>query len=102
MLDKVVNGYRVVVVRKQTAPDSRVLLSPHEIEIARMIGKGLPNKTIAGVLEISSWTVGTHIRRIFAKLNVTSRAAMVTKMMELGMTENRHYAGAVAAAASAR
>ena len=28
-----------------------------------MVAKGYPNKTIAGVLNISSWTVCTHLRR---------------------------------------
>ncbi|MGZ4888901.1 MAG: LuxR C-terminal-related transcriptional regulator, partial [Candidatus Angelobacter sp.] len=37
---------------------------------------------IADVLNISSWTVCTHVRRIFAKLGVGSRAAMVAKTME--------------------
>jgi two-component system, NarL family, nitrate/nitrite response regulator NarL len=31
--------------------------------------------------EISSWTVNTYLRRIFAKLGVTSRAAMVARLM---------------------
>lgn len=42
-----------------------------------MVAKGYPNKTIAAVLEISGWTVNTHLRRIFAKLGVHNRAAMV-------------------------
>jgi DNA-binding CsgD family transcriptional regulator len=48
-----------------------------------MIARGLPNKTIAAVLEISTWTVGTYLRRIFAKLHVTSRAAMVAKLSKM-------------------
>jgi DNA-binding CsgD family transcriptional regulator len=67
-------------------PASGISFSPRELEIARMIAKGLPNKTIAAVLEISSWTVATHLRRIFAKLHIASRAAMVAKMAELGLT----------------
>jgi hypothetical protein len=47
-----------------------------------MVAKGYPNKTIAGVLNISAWTVCTHLRRTFAKLGVTSRAAMVARLME--------------------
>ena len=47
-----------------------------------MVARGLPNKAIAAVLEISSWTVGTYLRRMFAKLGVTSRAAMIAKLME--------------------
>ena len=38
------------------------------------------SKIVADILEISAWTVGTHIRRIFAKLGVNSRAAMVAKV----------------------
>jgi len=47
-----------------------------------MVAKGYPNKTIAAVLDISSWTVGTHLRRIFAKLGVGSRAAMVAQLLQ--------------------
>jgi hypothetical protein len=35
------------------------------------------NKQIAHQLHISEWTVATHLRRIFAKLGVDTRAAMV-------------------------
>jgi DNA-binding CsgD family transcriptional regulator len=49
-----------------------------------MVAKGYPNKVIARVLEISSWTVSTHLRRIFAKLGVSSRAAMVAQLLEEG------------------
>jgi DNA-binding CsgD family transcriptional regulator len=45
-----------------------------------MVAKGYPNKAIASVLEISSWTVGTHLRRIFAKVSVNSRAALVAQL----------------------
>lgn len=75
------DGMRCVVVRTAPAPEMP-LLSPREQEIARMVAGGLPNKTIAAVLEISSWTVGTYLRRMFAKLGVSSRAAMVAKVME--------------------
>jgi DNA-binding CsgD family transcriptional regulator len=60
-------------------------LSPREQEIARMVAEGYPNKTIAAVLEISSWTVATHLRRVFAKLGVRTRAAMVARALEEGL-----------------
>jgi DNA-binding CsgD family transcriptional regulator len=71
---------RCVLARAHHGRAAAVSLSPRESEIARMIAQGYPNKMIASVLEISVWTVSTHLRRIFAKLGVTSRAAMVTTM----------------------
>jgi DNA-binding CsgD family transcriptional regulator len=60
-----------------------VQLSPREQEIVRMVAEGHPNKVIAAVLNISTWTVGTHLRRIFAKFGVGSRAAMVARYLEI-------------------
>lgn len=57
-------------------------LSPREREITHLIIKGLPNKTIAVVLNISRWTVGTYVKRIFAKLNVNTRAELVAKVLQ--------------------
>ena len=86
ILDEEVDGYRCLLVRMQTRPErAQVMLSPREQEIARMVAEGYPNKTIAAVLDISSWTVCTHLRRIFAKLNVRSRAAMVARLLEEGL-----------------
>lgn len=69
------------VAQHPAAAPPRSGLSPREEEIARMVAKGYPNKTIAAVLEISPWTVCTHLRRIFAKLDVRSRAAMVARLL---------------------
>ena len=38
---------------------------------------------IADVLAISSWTLCTHLRRIFVKPGVGSRAAMVARLLEI-------------------
>ena len=86
ILRTIYKGSQYTLMRESAPADapghpSRAL-SPREQEIARMVAKGLPNKAIAGVLEISEWTVGSHLRRIFAKLQVTSRAAMVTQWLQ--------------------
>jgi DNA-binding CsgD family transcriptional regulator len=75
-----VDGFRYQLTRIPCAARS-VALSPREKEIARMVAKGLPDKAIAAVLEISRYTVGTHLRRMYAKAGVASRAAMVAKIM---------------------
>jgi DNA-binding CsgD family transcriptional regulator len=83
LLDIDVEGVRCLVIHEEPArPAETIDLSPREQEVARMIAEGYPNKTIAAVLEISSWTVSTYVRRIFAKLGVRSRAAMVALLVE--------------------
>jgi DNA-binding CsgD family transcriptional regulator len=85
LVDTEVDGARYLLVRMRRLERSRIQLSPREQEIVRMVAKGHPNKVIADVLNISSWTVCTHLRRIFAKLGVGSRAAMVAQLLELGV-----------------
>jgi DNA-binding CsgD family transcriptional regulator len=79
ILDVKVDGVRCLLTR---IPDALVPLSPRELEIARMVAKGYPNKTIASILDISCWTVASHLRRIFCKFGVSSRAAMVARLLE--------------------
>jgi DNA-binding CsgD family transcriptional regulator len=90
LVDTEVNGARYLLVRMPTIKRIRVQLSPREQEIGRMVAKGHPNKVIADVLNISSWTVCTHLRRMFAKLGVGSRAAMVAQLLESGLFVSDH------------
>ena len=79
------DGYRCVLTRLPTPIGGTAAvpagLSPREREVARMVCSGLTNRAIATVLDISPWTVGTHLRRIFMKLEVSSRAAMVARFL---------------------
>jgi DNA-binding CsgD family transcriptional regulator len=90
LVDTEVDGARYLLVRMRRLGYSRIQLSPREQEIVRMVAKGHPNKVIADVLNISSWTVCTHLRRIFAKLGVGSRAAMVAQLLEMGVLASEH------------
>lgn len=77
-----------VVFGAQMPGDSLPLsLTRREADIVRLVAADLCNKQIADRLQISEWTVGTHMRRIFAKLGVRSRAAMVFRA--LSATEGR-------------
>ncbi len=58
-------------------------LSGRELEIAVLVAQGHANKNIAYRLQISEWTVATYLRRIFLKLDVESRAAMVFRCAPL-------------------
>ncbi len=59
------------------------MLSPREQHVARMVSRGLSTREMAAEAFISENTVKQHIKRIFAKLNVTSRAELVQHVWAL-------------------
>jgi DNA-binding NarL/FixJ family response regulator len=60
-------------------------LTQREHEILTLIAKGFSFPEIAGLLSISSHTVTTHVRHIYEKLEVTSRASAVYEAVQLGL-----------------
>ncbi|MCL5096335.1 MAG: response regulator transcription factor, partial [Candidatus Omnitrophica bacterium] len=54
-------------------------LSKREEDILRYVAKGLINKEIADVLDISLETVRSHLKNIYEKLHVRSRTEAVVK-----------------------
>jgi two-component system nitrate/nitrite response regulator NarL len=96
LMDQEIRGRRYLVVRLPPAARNACCLSPRELEIVRLIAEGHPNKVIAAVLDISAWTVSTHVRRVFGKLCVTSRAAMVARMAEFGRQTDQTLRGSSA------
>ena len=77
-----INGRNYLIVKpknllKNVILNPQELLSERELQIAELVAYGKSNKQIAKKLMISEYTVSTHLRRIFAKLKVDSRAAMV-------------------------
>jgi ATP/maltotriose-dependent transcriptional regulator MalT len=59
---------------------SAVGLSAQEWQIARMAADGLSNREIAECLYLSPRTVGSHLYRIFPKLDITSRAQLAARL----------------------
>ena len=50
-------------------------LTPRELEVLRLVARGLSNREIAASLVISEHTVARHLQNVFAKLDVSSRTA---------------------------
>jgi DNA-binding CsgD family transcriptional regulator len=61
------------VVPQRRVPDRREQLTPQELQIARMAAEGLSNQEIGQKLFLSRRTVGSHLYRLFPKLQITSR-----------------------------
>jgi len=56
------------------------LLGRREADVARLVADGLTNKQIGARLFISERTVDSHVRSIFNKLGVSSRAQIAAWM----------------------
>jgi len=60
-------------------------LSDREIEVLRLIAKGLTNQDVANRLFLSGHTVKAHTRNIYSKLNVHNRAQAIARSQQLGL-----------------
>ncbi|MFI7706376.1 response regulator [Nonomuraea sp. NPDC049480] len=60
-------------------------LTPREAEVLTLMGRGLSNAELAGVLSLGETTVKTHVARIFAKLGLRDRAQAVVVAYETGL-----------------
>ena len=64
-------------------------LSDREREVLALIGAGRSNAEISDQLVISMATVKTHVRHVFAKLDLRDRAQAVVVARDAGLTEPR-------------
>jgi DNA-binding NarL/FixJ family response regulator len=71
--------------REAGAREAAVLLTPREIDLVRMIAKGLRNREIADKLCISEGTVKVHLHNIYEKLKVDGRMALLRYAQEKGL-----------------
>ncbi len=58
-------------------PSTALSLTPMELQTAQLAGQGLSNKDIAAQLWISPRTVAFHLRNVFTKTGISSRAELI-------------------------
>jgi DNA-binding CsgD family transcriptional regulator/tetratricopeptide (TPR) repeat protein len=70
-------GIRRRVVHASDRPDTGwAAMTDSELAVARLVARGLTNREVGERLFVSPHTVNSHLRQIFAKLQVNSRVAL--------------------------
>jgi HD-GYP domain-containing protein (c-di-GMP phosphodiesterase class II) len=79
-------GHRVS--RRREGPAG---LTQREVEVLRLLARGLSNKEIAQRLVISPKTVGNHVEHIYAKIGASTRAAAGLFAMRYGLLPEEEF-----------
>ena len=80
-------GHRVP--RRREGPAG---LTPREIEVLRLVARGLSNKRIAEQLVISPKTVANHVEHIYTKIDASTRARASLFAMQHGLLPEEQFA----------
>lgn len=89
-LDPAVTGRVLATYREASSGAARPSpaldgLTPRELDVLRLIGRGRSNTEIAETLVISEVTVKSHVGHIFAKLELRDRAAAIVFAFDSGL-----------------
>jgi DNA-binding NarL/FixJ family response regulator len=85
-------GHRVS--RRREGPAG---LTAREVEVLRLLARGLSNKEIAERLVIAPKTVSNHVEHIYSKIQASSRAAAGLFAMQHGILPEEGFPAAVPA-----
>lgn len=67
---------RLLQTFREQEPPPKAPLTPKELEVVQYLARGLTNSETADCLGISAHTVSSHIKSVYRKLQVSSRAEM--------------------------
>ena len=79
---------RFATVRRQAPPEAVADLTPRELEVFRLITRGLSNAEIGRELFISDTTVKTHVTRLLQKLDLRDRAQAIVLAYQSGLFDD--------------
>ncbi|WP_353166687.1 response regulator transcription factor [Acinetobacter sp.] len=79
------NGNRFI--NNQKSIENESILSKRELGILELVSQGLSNKEIADQLNLSRYTVESHIKHIYRKLAVCNRAKAIDTARNMGLLD---------------
>jgi DNA-binding NarL/FixJ family response regulator len=71
----------------QQTKDALVLLTDREVEVLKLVARGLSNSQIAETLVVGETTVKTHVARVLDKLELQNRVQAAIVAYEVGLVE---------------
>ncbi len=66
-------------------PASSGVLTPREVEVVRLVARGLSNRAVADELVLSEKTVARHLANVYTKLGLSSRSAATAYAYDHGL-----------------
>jgi DNA-binding NarL/FixJ family response regulator len=83
---RVIEAFAAAVPRASAGRDDRLAgLSPREVQVLRLLARGLSNAEIARELFVSDATAKTHVSNVLAKLHARDRVQAVIVAYESGL-----------------
>ncbi|AXC13950.1 two component response regulator [Acidisarcina polymorpha] len=93
--EEIIKAVRIVLTGKRHIPDRvaaklaermmRTQLTARELEVLELMVKGLTNRQLARVLEVSVHTIRNHVDSILRKLDVSDRTEASTTAIQQGL-----------------
>lgn len=84
---KLMSELATAVRRDAPRAEGTARLTERELEVLRLVARGMSNRAVAESLFLSENTVKNHVRNILDKLEAHSRMAAVVKASHLGLLE---------------
>ena len=84
---RLIHEFSRAAVARQQAPAALDELTPRELEVFKLIARGMSNAEVAAELIVSETTVKTHVARILMKLHLRDRVQAVVYAYESGLIQ---------------